>query len=230
MNSEQIKTLFENNAWFTELPQEVIQELVSMSKIKSLQKGQRLHAKGDIADGLYCILDGKIRVSNVNSEGKETVLTWLVNGNWFGEISLFDGLPRTHDAHAEQATQLLMLPNHTFQGLLKQRPSLYPYFLRLLCQRIRATFTLLDETGGLSLKGQMAKRLLLLTSGLSQRDVRITKSNIKVSQESLAYMINSSRQTVNKLLGDLKQQGVIATHYGEITILDVQKLKALSEV
>lgn len=234
MEKQHIEMMFKRNAWFTQLPEDVIHSLVSMSKTKHLAKHQQLHAKGDEADGLYCVLDGKIRVSNVNMHGKEMVLTWLESGSWFGEISLFDGLPRTHDAHAEQDTHLLMLPNTTFQTLLGKQPELYPHFMRLLCQRIRATFALIDETGGLSLSGQLAKRLLLLASGLVNGlpDNKADNGNpiIKVSQESLAQMINSSRQTVNKLLNELKKQGVIHNQYGGIEILDVNALKKLSEI
>lgn len=234
MEKEQIEMLFKRNEWFTQLPENVIHALVSMSKTKYLNKHQQLHAKGDDADGLYCVLDGKIRISNVNSHGKEMVLTWLEDGNWFGEISLFDGLPRTHDAFAESDTQLLMLPNPTFQSLLREQPTLYPHFMRLLCQRIRATFALIDETGGLSLTGQLAKRLLLLASGLigshPEKNNAEETPSIKVSQESLAQMINSSRQTVNKLLNELKQQKIIGNRYGCIEILDINALKKLSEI
>ncbi|WJG08296.1 Crp/Fnr family transcriptional regulator [Aliiglaciecola sp. LCG003] len=230
MDRQQLETLFKRNNWFSQLPETVINSLVGMSRLRMLPKGQQLHAKGDVADGLYCVLDGKIRVSNVNSHGKEMVLTWLDDGNWFGEISLFDGLPRTHDAHAEQATTLLMLPNQTFQKLLLSQPSLYPHFVRLLCQRIRATFSLLDETGGLSLQGQLAKRLLLLAGGLTNSEQAIQGATISISQESLAHMINSSRQTVNKILNQLKSQQVISSAYGKIKILDSAELIQLSEI
>ena len=65
-----------------------------------------LHQKNDLADGFYCVLTGRIRVSNFTVEGKELVLTWIQPGNWFGEISLIDGLPRTHDGHAEESHYL----------------------------------------------------------------------------------------------------------------------------
>lgn len=230
MQLKQIRQILLLNPWFNQLPDGVIDKLVEQCKVKTLKKSQILHARNDTADGFYCVLDGRIRVSNVNSEGKEMVLTWLSKGAWFGEISLFDGLPRTHDAHADQDTSLLMLPNSAFQKLLKEQPQLYPHFMRLLCQRIRATFSLIDETGGLSLKGQLAKRLLLLCNGLSQTNAAEKISRVKISQESLAQMINSSRQTVNKLLNELKRENIITSAYGKIEILDFSQLEKLSEI
>ncbi|GAC13464.1 Crp/Fnr family transcriptional regulator [Aliiglaciecola lipolytica] len=230
MDILETEKLFIQNQWLEQLPQEVIHDLILVSKMKLLQKGQILHAKGDNAEGFYCVLEGKIRISNVNSQGKEMVLTWLESGTWFGEISMFDGLPRTHDAHAEEVTKLLMIPNVAFQCLLTQKPQFYPYFMRMLCQRIRVTFDLIDETGGLSLQRQLARRILLLVNGLHNTNKQTGSKRISISQESLAHMINSSRQTVNKLLNELNQLNIIQVHYGTIEIIDMRALERLCEI
>lgn len=230
MDNSEIEYLFKHNNWLDQLPIDVIQALISVSKIKMLSKGQILHAKGDSADGIYCILKGKIRVSNVNSQGKEMVLTWLESGTWFGEISMFDDLPRSHDAHADETTSLLMIPKLTFQNLLQNKPHFYPHFMRMLCQRIRVTFNLIDETGGLSLLGQLARRIILLANGLHNSNQKQKSKRIAISQESLAHMINSSRQTVNKLLNELNQKKIVKVDYGTIEIINMQGLERLCEI
>jgi CRP-like cAMP-binding protein len=230
MNRAELVAFFRKNSWFQNLPESVIGEIVVLSKHKSLAKGQLLHAKNDPPDGLFCVISGKVRISNVNQEGKEMVLTWLEAGSWFGEISLFDNLPRTHDAHAESNTELVKLPTQAFHDLLQRHPELYPHFMVLLCQKIRATFSLIDETGGLSLRGQLAKRLLLLSNGLGQSSTDSALGQIEISQESLAHMLNSSRQTVNKLLQAMQREGVLTVHYGKITILKEQCLNRMSDV
>ncbi|MDO6695326.1 Crp/Fnr family transcriptional regulator [Aliiglaciecola sp. 3_MG-2023] len=230
MDHSQIEQLFKHHNWLDQLPFQVIQALISVSKLKTLKKGQILHAKGDNADGFYCILKGKIRVSNVNSQGKEMVLTWLESGTWFGEISMFDDLPRTHDAHADDQCHLLMIPKLAFHHLLQEKPHFYPYFIRMLCQRIRVTFNLIDETGGLSLLGQLARRILLLANGLHNTKQNQKNKQIAISQESLAHMINSSRQTVNKLLNELNQKNIVNVDYGTIEIINMQALERLCEI
>jgi CRP/FNR family cyclic AMP-dependent transcriptional regulator len=230
MNSSELVAFFRKNSWFRNLPESVIAEIVVLSKRKTLAKGQLLHAKNDPPDGFFCVVSGKIRISNVNQDGKEMVLTWLEAGSWFGEISLFDNLPRTHDAHAECDTELVKLPTQAFHELLQRHPELYPHFMVLLCQKIRATFSLIDETGGLSLQGQLAKRLLLLSNGLGQSSTESATRQIEISQESLAHMLNSSRQTVNKLLQGMQRAGVLTVHYGKIAILDAQSLHRMSEI
>lgn len=228
MNLADVKSTLVGNPWFADLPAEIVEQMVQLCVPRTLQTGQQLHARHDHADGLYCVIEGRIRVSNVNLDGKENVLTWLEPGTWFGEISLLDGLPRTHDAHAEEPSLLMMLPEHGFRTLLDSYPQLYKHFTRLLCQRLRATFALIDESSGLSLTGQLAKRLLLMASGLGQhRDVQ-SGQQIRVSQETLAHMLNSSRQTINKQLQQLQKEKVIEVKYGRITLLNPDRLVALS--
>lgn len=240
-----------NNPWFAALPPADIEKLVLLCKVKNLKRGEQLLAKNAPAQGLFCVLTGKIKVSNVNQNGKELVLTWLSPGTWFGEISLFDGLPRTHDSFAETDSSLLMLPAAAFQQLLVEHPELYPHFIRQLCQRIRTLFSLLDETTGLGLKQRLAKRLLTLSKGwggivnsqsanstIVQKSLLLNASidtaskdeEITISQESLASMLNSSRQTINKLLQELKHEQLIDIRYGKIVLLNPQELKLLGEL
>ncbi|MFT4995203.1 MAG: CRP/FNR family cyclic AMP-dependent transcriptional regulator, partial [Paraglaciecola sp.] len=192
MSLENIRPILLRSSWFSGLPNNIVDQLVVLCKPKRLHASALLHRKNDPADGLYCVLSDRIRISNYTLQGKELILTWIQPGNWFGEISLFDGLPRTHDAHAEEATQLLKIPASAFSILLARQPELYPYFMRLLCQRVIATFSLIDETAALSLKGQLCKRLLLLGEGLEQQNRPDKPLILSLSQGSLALLLNTS--------------------------------------
>jgi len=231
-----------SNPWFAALPAVVIDKLVLLCKVKRLKKGEQLLVKNAPAEGLFCLLRGKIKVSNVNQNGKELVLTWLLPGAWFGEISLFDGLPRTHDSFAQTESTLLMLPTAAFQQLLVEHPELYPHFIRQLCQRIRTIFSLLDETTGLGIKQRLAKRLIMLSNGWSGMDnnqsndapIDLNKQvpvdeEITISQEALAGMLNSSRQTINKILQEMKNQQLIDIRYGKIVLTNPRALQQLGE-
>ena len=229
-----IKRRLSDNNWLSTLPEKVLEGLASTCQVKSLRQGQLLFAKGDAPKGFYCVLTGKMRVSSFTADGKEALLTWLEQGQWFGEISLFDGLPRTHDSHAQVDTQVLVIPSNEFSNLLEKYPELYKHIVTLLCQKLRQSFTLLEDTASLSTKGQLARRLILLCNNpeLSSSSTNSSSTNvlirITVSQESLASMLNISRQTVNKLLQDLQSKQIIALHYGHIDILDKTQLEALT--
>jgi CRP/FNR family cyclic AMP-dependent transcriptional regulator len=227
-----IRKVLKQNKWFASLPRELADMLLEKSKVKHLNDKQILHTKNELADGFHCLLTGRIRISNFTLEGKELVLTWIQPGNWFGEISLIDGQPRTHDAHAEGPTILLKLPKLVFERLFVEHHQWSTHIMRLLCQRVRATFSLIDETGCLSLKGQLCKRLSLMYQGLEEQQTQ-SQSHIlalTISQDALAQLIHSSRQTVNKILQDLQAEKVITLHYGKITILNRKQLEEMGQI
>lgn len=225
-----IHNILKQNPWFASLPNDLAEQLQQKCKIKHLDDKQILHQKNDLATGFYCVLTGRIRASNFTLEGKELVLTWIQPGNWFGEISLIDGLPRTHDAHAEGHTILLMCPKATFDLLLAEQQQWQVHIMRLLCQRVRATFNLIDETGCLSLKGQLCKRLSLMQRGIEEQHQGTIANELTISQDSLAQLIHSSRQTVNKILQSLQTDNVIALRYGKIVILERSMLDELGKI
>lgn len=227
---EYMHNILSSSQWFCSLPDRLATTLIEQSKIKTLNDQQCLHQKHDLADGFHCVLSGRIRISNYSLEGKELVLTWMQPGNWFGEISLFDGLPRTHDAHAEGVTTLLKLSKSSFDEILKKNSQWYPYFMNLLCQRLRTTFMLIDETGCLSLKGQLCKRLLLMQQGLELQNNPQQNYELVVSQDTLAQLINSTRQTVNRILQELQANQVIKLKYGKLVILNTKQLEKLSQM
>lgn len=230
MHISDIKAVLLQNSWFASLPTHLAEALMAKGKLKTLNDKQILHKKNDLADGFHCVLDGRIRASNFTIEGKELVLTWIQPGNWFGEISLIDGQPRTHDAYAEGQTTLLKVPTAAFESLAKEHLDWNQHLMQLLCQRVRATFSLIDETGCLSLKGQLCKRLSLMFQGIADQSGQTPQAELSISQDALAQLIHSSRQTVNKILQELQGENIITLRYGKIVILDIQALEQQGQI
>ena len=169
-NSPMLAKLLQKNRWFGELPQDVLDELLALGRVRSLQDGEFVYAKDDQPDGLYGVISGSARISNIGQDGREAVLAILSPGSWFGEISLFDGLPRSHDTVASGPTELLMIPRTGFHQMLERRPELYPLFMRLLCRRIRISFAILEDSALLPLSSRLAKRLLMHAHNYGQTD------------------------------------------------------------
>ncbi|MEE4246809.1 MAG: Crp/Fnr family transcriptional regulator [Kangiellaceae bacterium] len=225
MSIDQYTSVLKSNPWLASLPDKAIAQLVEYCQPIALSAGQLLYSRDDEADGFHIVLDGQVRVSNINKDGKEAVLTYLENSACFGEISLFDGLPRTHDTRAEIDTQLLLIPIKSFHKLLQLYPELYPSFLQLLCQRIRATFSLIEESSTLTLRQRLARRLMLLADNFGSRPLGAEPTHVRVSQDSLAKMLNTSRQTINKHLQLLQREKMIALEYGRIKLLSPARIR-----
>jgi CRP/FNR family cyclic AMP-dependent transcriptional regulator len=151
----------------------------------------------------------------------------LEPGQWFGEISLFDELPRTHDAHAHGETVLVMLPRRDFARLLERHPHLWGHVVKLLCRRIRACFALLEDAAFLGLAARLAKRLLYLAERHGQPAPGGTRIDLHLPQEELGRMMGATRESIGKQLKRWQRGGLVEVKYGSIVLRDRQRLRDL---
>lgn len=213
--------------WFRQLSPALQDELLASARPIILEAGECLFQRGDAACGLYAVLSGAIRIGAVSAEGKEALLTLIEAPHWFGEICLFDGQPRTHDAFAEGATRLLRVPQAALLALLERQPGYWREFALLMSHKLRLAFVALEQQ---SLKGaapRVAFRLLQMAAGYGEVDG--ARRILQMSQEQLALMLSLSRQTTNQILKALEQEGAVRLSYGEIEILDSARLEQLAK-
>lgn len=208
--------------WFAGLPDELRQALLGMARMQRLEPGQRLFRRGDRPSGLYAVVEGAVRVGAISESGKEALLTLVEPPYWFGEISLFDGLPRTHDAFAESASTLLLLPQGELLALLERQPRYWRDFALLMSHKLRLAFIALEEMSLLPAAPRLARRLLLIAENYGEGEPRRV---LHLAQEQLALMLSLSRQTTNQILKELEAQGIVRLTYGEIEILDLEGLR-----
>ncbi|NWL20539.1 Crp/Fnr family transcriptional regulator [Pseudomonas umsongensis] len=211
--------------WFSHLPVSLQDSLLGVARVRHLSAGQRLFQRGDPPCGLYAVLEGAVRVGAVNEQGKEALLGLVESPNWFGEICLFDGQPRTHDAFGVGQSTLLHLPQTVLLKMLDEQPGHWRQLALLMSQKLRMTFINLEQLSLLPAPARLAHRLLMIAEGYGQLDE--PRRVLQLPQEQLAAMLSLSRQTTNQILKDLQGQGILRLGYGEIEILDVQRLRAL---
>jgi CRP-like cAMP-binding protein len=194
---------------------------------RRLGDGERLFARGDAPDGLYCVAEGAVRIGAVSAQGKESLLAIVEPPQWFGEIALFDGLARTHDAAAEGAALLLHLPQAPLLALLDAHPAWWRACGLLLTQKLRTTFLVMEESASLPAAGRLARRLVIIAEGYGEYKGR-SRRIVNVPQEQLALMLALSRQTVNQILKQFEAEGAIALARGGIEILEIAKLRGMA--
>lgn len=232
MNEMENRTAIVANDWFQELPEEISGQLAALSTRRKLHDGEMLYAKGDVPDGLYGVLRGRIRTSAVSAEGKELLVALFEPGNWFGEISMFDGLGRTHDGVAVGETEVLVLPQQKFLALLKQNPDLYPYFLKMLCRKVRLALSEMEGMYFLSVPVRLARRLLTLSRAYGRQTSDGIMIDLHLPQDDLGRMLGVTRQSISRILKLWEEQSWIKLQYGRLVLCDESALLniAASEV
>lgn len=212
------------DAWFASLPAAMQEGLLDISSIRMLNKGQRLFSRGDTLDGVYAVVQGRLAALDVSEHGDEAIQLHLDPVFWFGEMGLFDGLPRGHHIVAEEASALLWLDARRLREFLDASPTFWFHFGRLITHKLRLALFMLDGRMLASNELKVARLLLRFAKGLDL-DGQATKQRLTMHQQEVADMLGMSRQTANNALQKLKGAGLIALSYSKVEIVDQAALE-----
>ncbi len=215
------------NPWFRSLPQADQQKLVTSSTEVRLAIGEPLFRRGDSPDGFFGIVDGRLKASNVRSDGKEGILAILEPGNWFGQMSTITGWPRDYDVVAIEAAHVLKLSPEAFNACM-QNAAFARAIAELLCQHMSLLYKMLEDATLHSTRTRIARRLMRLARGdatLAAED----RTMIPVSQDTLAMMLGISRQTLSLELKEMAAQGAVSLRYGHVEIVSMDVLKSFDD-
>lgn len=210
-----------SDEWFSACDPALQAALLQLARPRHLTAGESLFARGGEADGLCCVIAGALRIGALDAEGDSALLAYLEPYQWFGEISLIDGRPRTHDAVADGPTQVLVVPRAALLAWLDAHPAMWRELARLACRKLRVLFIAVEELAQLPLEERVWRRLQLVARGYGSRDT--PRRRIHLSQELLAQMLGVSRQSINKALKALEAGGRLRLHYGEIELLHLNQ-------
>ena len=219
----------ETGPWFAKLSTPLQQAILSRAIVRRLPDGASLAVRGTQAEEWVGVARGAVRISTVSLAGKQVSLTYCEPGTWFGDIALFDGLPRTHDAHAHGETTLLVVRKPDFKELLAQHVELYDALLRLNCRRLRLMFDQFEELNTRPLQARLARQLLLLAKSYGIPEGEEIRIGLQLAQEDLAQLLGASRQRVNQELKGFERDGMLRVEPARLVLLSRERLLAVAE-
>ncbi|MEO8248613.1 MAG: Crp/Fnr family transcriptional regulator [Burkholderiales bacterium] len=213
--------------WFSTLSPSLRHDILRCAKVYRHHDGDVLAARGEPAQRWIACAKGAVRVSSTSLAGKQVTLTYVEPGVWFGDVSIFDGDRRTHDACAHGETTIVAVTRVDFFQILSQHVELYEALLRLQSRRIRLLFGMVEDLNTLPLRARLAKQLLHLSRAYGEscdpprQEVRIT---LQLAQEELAQLLGASRQRVNQELKTMERENVIRVEAGGLVVRDPDAL------
>ncbi len=226
IKDDDLQAALGRNPWFAALPASVRGALLDQSELQRLRPGEMLFRQGDPPSGFYALVHGGLKASSVREDGREAILALIETGTWFGEISLIDGQPRTHDATAMGNAAVLVLPREAFDALMGQA-AFAAAIAAMLAARVRLLYGMVEDATLRSTRARVARRLLLLARGDTAMDTAM-RARVPVSQEGLAMMLGITRQTLSRELGAMVKQGLVQLGYGYIDLVSEEGLKQLT--
>lgn len=214
---------------FGALYDDEIDKLAEYGSMRTVTSGRTILQRGDPGDSMMIVLSGRVKVSNISSDGKEAILNFIDEGRCFGEIALLDGKERTADVSAMEKTELLVLRRGEVVRFIETHPDVALRMIGVLCQKLRRTTELVEDGMLLGMAPRVARTLLRLARDYGSKTAEGLRIELRLSQRELGSLAGTAREVVNRQLRSWKDEGVISIEGGKLTILDQQTLQDMAE-
>ena len=197
------------------LPATFFARLFDGARKVHLDAGQTLFLVGDPGDGCYWVDEGLLKVHVISPSGRDRILAILGAGTIVGELSMFDGAPRSASVVAIRASKLSFVSRAIFDEVLHAHPEIYRELTIILARRLRDIDDAIAATSFLSVKGRAARALLALADAFGQ-DVGGGRIVIrqKVTQSDIAAMAGVVRENFSRVMHDWLDRSFVSRKAG----------------
>ena len=184
-------------------------------------KGDCLFSVGEPVRGWYAVLSGLVLLQSSSADGRVQAFLGVPAGEWFGEGSALKAEPRRYEVLALRETVLLCLPTPVLRQLHATSLPFNQYLLAHLNRRLGQAMAMIEAARLRSPE----ERVALYLSRLFWPGTR----KISLSQEELGHLAGLSRQTVNRVLRQMADDGLVALAFGRVEILDEPTLRRIGQ-
>ena len=217
--------LLRRSALFAHVADERLRSIAGQMRLRRFRRNEVIFHQGDIGDSLQVVATGAVKIVLPSTEGDEAIIASLHAGDFFGELALLDSSPRSTTATALEPTETLALPREQFLQLLADDPALVRALLHALAEELRRLTNHVEELHFLDLSGRLSMRLVRLARDANPDAAGRTELDWPFTQSDLAAMIGGTRQSVNKLLTGLVEDGLLSIERETLVIHDLGKLE-----
>lgn len=228
--SEHRRALFVDHPVLGSLTARELDHVLGFAVVQRYAAGEVLFRKGDVGHSLMLITAGTVKISVSGPEGKEAVLAMLGPSEILGEMAILENRPRSADATALDTCEVLVLRQRDFVPFLERNPAVAIRLLAMMCARLRRTSELLEDRTLHHLPGRLAKALLDLCRSGDEACSPGARVTLPVHQATLASLLGSSRESVNKQLHAWAAAGLIELHRRAVVIKQPEGLAKLVDM
>jgi CRP/FNR family transcriptional regulator len=213
-------TLLHSLPLFQGLDEEALQQLAKGALQRQFAAGEIICYQGDPGSTCHIITKGRVRVFVMGEEGRELSVRITGPGEIIGEMSLLESLPRSASVEALENTHTLELHQDALLRCLRESSQLAMNLLQSLSSRLRSSTTEAEELASLTVVERLMRRLQQLAELSGQPVPDGVRVMFPMTQQELAALVGTSRESVNRALVRLRRQGKVRLDQGWIVLLD----------
>jgi CRP/FNR family transcriptional regulator len=210
---------------FGNADEQTLDALAAALRVRRFRKAETVFHQGDPGDALFIVASGTVKVVLPSDEGAEPAIVAVLGpGEFFGELAILDGAPHSATIVAIEPTETLVLHRDAFLALIDSEPDLRRALLASLATEIRRLTGHVEDLHFLDLPGRLASRILRLSVECEPDPDGAIRISWPYTQSELAGMIGGSRQSVNRLLADLAEEGLVRIEHDVLVVTDRERL------
>jgi len=210
---------------FSSLKDEEIEAIYKLSVTKKCPKDAIILLEDEEGDTLFVILKGKVKVTTFSESGKEVIFSILNEGDFFGDMSLLDGKPRSATVISIEESELRLIRRNDFNKLIETHPGIALRVLEELTSRLRKADERIESLALLDVTGRVAGILLQLADERGKKSERSILIKSRPTHQELANMVGTTRETVTRVLKQLENKKYISMDGKDLTIIDPEIFK-----
>lgn len=205
-------------------------KIAAFARSEFYKADEAIFRRGDQGHSMMTVVRGRIKISSSSAEGKEVVLAILGQGEVLGEMAVLEEKPRSADATALEASELMVVHRRDFIPFLERNPTICIRLLGILSARLRRTSALVADRRFLNFPSRLAKLLLDLALADGHEMTDGMRIDFKMSQKTVGALLGASRESVNKQLAAWQSEGLIKIARGSIVLTQPEELARIVEV
>jgi len=210
---------------FSSLKDDELEAIYKLSYIKKCTKDSIILLENEEGDTLFIIISGKVKVTTFSESGKEVIFSILNEGDFFGDMSLMDGKPRSATVISIEDSELRLLRRNDFIKLVEEHPGIALKFLEELTTRLRKADERIESLAILDVTGRVAGILLQLADERGEKTDNGVVIKSRPTHQELANMVGTTRETVTRVLKQLENKKYINMTGKDLQIFDPEVFK-----
>jgi CRP-like cAMP-binding protein len=209
---------------FCELESVALTEVSARKVMNTYKKGHNIFFQGNPPFGLYCVNSGKIKVSKIGSDGKESIIRIASGGDVLGHRSLFSNENYTATATVIEDAAICFIDKKFIYKAIAEKPSVAINLIQKLSLEMGSAESRNASLSQKTVRERLAELLLMLEKSYGIVEKGRTKLDIKLTREELASMVGTANETVIRFISEFKDEGLIEQEGKVIYILDHARL------
>lgn len=210
---------------FSEISSKDLEKIVAVTHHRKYRKDNMILIEEEAGQTMFILMSGQVKISRISEDGREVILAVMGAGEFFGELSLLDGQSRSANVTVIKDAEMLLINRDDFLNLLNEFPRIAIQLLRELASRMRKSDSQIKSLSLKNATGKVTGTIHRLAEDIGIRTGNHVHIENLPTQQDLANMAGTSRETISRVLQKLANEKYITRDGSKLIITDYERFK-----